>query len=40
MRENQIEIAANNELEDLNIIELIMKWVENVNNQILKIWRN
>ena len=29
MRENQIEIAANNELEDLNIIELIMKWVEN-----------
>jgi len=40
MRENQIEIAANNELEDLNIIELIMKWVENVNNQILKISRN
>ena len=34
MRENQIEIAANNEL------ELIMKWVENVNNQILKISRN
>jgi len=40
MRENQIEIATNNELEELNIIELIMKWVENVNNQILKIWRN
>ena len=40
MRENQIDIAANNELEDLNIIELIMKWVENVNNQILKISRN
>ena len=32
MRENQIEIATNNELEELNIIELIMKWVENVNN--------
>jgi len=32
MRENQIEIETNNELEELNVLELIMKWVENVNN--------